>query len=78
MLKNGQTYFKCDHRKIFKACLAIFQHYEMKGYYASVILTKFGVWYLKSCNQDAILPWGRTIQCKEKVQNKSSPDVKND
>ena len=31
MLKNGQTYFKCDHRKIFKACLAIFQHYEMKG-----------------------------------------------
>ena len=29
MLKNGQTYFK--HRKIFKVCLAIFQHYEIKG-----------------------------------------------
>ena len=34
MLKNGQTYFKilrCSHRKIFKVCLAIFQHYEIKS-----------------------------------------------
>ena len=28
MLKNGQT---CSHRKIFKVCLAICQHYEIKG-----------------------------------------------
>ena len=34
MLKNDQTYFKilgCSHCKIFKVCLAIFQHYETKG-----------------------------------------------
>ena len=34
MLKNDQTYFKilrCEHRKIFKVCLAIFQQYEIKG-----------------------------------------------
>ena len=34
MLKNGQTYFKilrCEHRKIFKECSAIFQHYKIKG-----------------------------------------------
>ena len=36
MLENGQTYFKnfavrCEHRKIFKVCLAIFQHYAIKG-----------------------------------------------
>ena len=34
MLKNGQTYFKilrCEHCKILKVCLAIFQHYEIKG-----------------------------------------------
>ena len=32
MLKNGQTYFKilqCEHHKIFRIYLAIFQHYEM-------------------------------------------------
>ena len=29
MLKNDQTYFK--HRKIFIVCLAIFQHFEIKG-----------------------------------------------
>ena len=34
MLKNGEMHFKnllCKHRKIFKVCLAIFQHYEIKG-----------------------------------------------
>ena len=32
-LKNGQTYFQnvYSHRKIFKVCLTIFQHYEKKG-----------------------------------------------
>ena len=32
MLKNGQTYFtswRCEHRKIFEACLAIFQIVEI-------------------------------------------------
>ena len=32
MLKNGQHTLKilrCEHRKIFKVCLAIFQHYEI-------------------------------------------------
>ena len=30
MMKNGQTFFKilwCEHRKIFKVCLAFFQHW---------------------------------------------------
>ena len=33
-VENGQTYLKilrCEHRKIFKVCLAIFQHYAIKG-----------------------------------------------
>ena len=34
-LKNGQSYFKnlavFFKRKIFKVCLAIFEHYEWKG-----------------------------------------------
>ena len=33
MLKNGQTYFKllrCEHQKISKVRLAIFQHYSWK------------------------------------------------
>ena len=34
MLQNGQTYFKNlagSHRKIFKVCLTILQHHEIKG-----------------------------------------------
>ena len=31
MLKNGQTYLNNEHRKIFEACLTIFQHDERKG-----------------------------------------------
>ena len=34
MLKNAQTYFKnlaVLHRKIFKVCLAILQHYASNG-----------------------------------------------
>ena len=29
MMENGQTYFnilRCEHRKIFEVCLAIFHH----------------------------------------------------
>ena len=32
MAKHTLKILQCEHRKIFKECLAIFQHYEIKGY----------------------------------------------
>ena len=32
MAKHNLKVLRCEHRKIFKVCLAIFQHYEIKGY----------------------------------------------
>ena len=26
-----ERFLRCEHRKIFKVCLAIFQHYAIKG-----------------------------------------------
>ena len=31
MAKHTFKILRCEHRKIFKVCLAIFQHYEIKG-----------------------------------------------
>ena len=31
MLKNNLKILRFEHRKIFKVCLAIFQHYTLKG-----------------------------------------------
>ena len=31
MAKHALKIFRCEHRKIFKVCLAIFQNYEMKS-----------------------------------------------
>ena len=31
MAKHTLKILRCEHRKIFKVCLAIFQHYEKKG-----------------------------------------------
>ena len=31
MAKHTLKILRCEHRKIFKVCLAIFQHYEIKG-----------------------------------------------
>ena len=31
MAKHTLKILRCSHRKIFKVCLAIFQHYEIKG-----------------------------------------------
>ena len=33
MTKHTLKILRCSHRKIFKACLAIFQRYEIKGYH---------------------------------------------
>ena len=32
MAKHTLKILRCEQRKIFKVCLAIFQHYEIKGY----------------------------------------------
>ena len=32
MAKHTLKILRCEHRKIFKVCLAIFQHYAIKGY----------------------------------------------
>ena len=32
MAKHTLKILRCEHRKIFIVCLAIFQHYEIKGY----------------------------------------------
>ena len=32
MAKHTLKILRCSHRKIFKVCLAIFQHDEVKGY----------------------------------------------
>ena len=39
MLKNGQKYFKnlAVFTLVFKVCLAIFQHYAIKGYFVGVV-----------------------------------------
>ena len=31
MARHTLKILRCEHRKIFKVCLAIFQHYEIKG-----------------------------------------------
>ena len=31
MAKHTLKILRCSHRKIFKVCLAIFQHYAIKG-----------------------------------------------
>ena len=31
MAKHTLKILRCEHRKIFKVCLTIFQHYEIKG-----------------------------------------------
>ena len=35
MAKHTLKILRCEHRKIFKVCLAIFQHYAIKGYKSS-------------------------------------------
>ena len=50
MLKIGQTIFKilqCAHRKIFKACLAIFQNYKWKDEKSHVFHVEW-LYYMKS------------------------------
>ena len=32
MVKHTFKILRCSHRKIFKVCLTILQHYEKKGY----------------------------------------------
>ena len=31
MAKHTLKILRCEHRKIFKVCLAIFQYYDIKG-----------------------------------------------
>ena len=41
-MKNGQTYLKilrCEKRKVFKVCVAIFQYYEWKDYQEKLLST---------------------------------------
>ena len=42
MLRNGQTYLNCSHRKIFKVCLATFSTLFIKGLIDFHDLTKTG------------------------------------
>ena len=58
MAKHTLKIVRCEHRKIFKVCLAIFQHYEIKG--EKVHFSGNHWWSLcknlnplcKNCNQD--------------------------
>ena len=35
MAKHSLKILRCEHRKIFKVCLVIFQHYAIKGFKTS-------------------------------------------
>ena len=39
MAKHTLKIMRCSHRNVFKVCLAIFQHYEIKGQENLQILT---------------------------------------
>ena len=46
MAKHTLKILRCKHRKIFKVCLAIFQHYAIKGYLFSYLYLPYLLPYL--------------------------------
>ena len=68
MAKHTLKILPCSHREIFKGCLAIFQHYEIKDFKESI------TWYLhwkKVTNKKLVKACRSILQKINKTQLRS-------